>query len=259
MAAVDEEAVGWRVERADVVEVLSPSSPEWALSLVARLGLSLLLCGAIGLERQYHQKDAGIRTHALVGMGAALFTIVGIASFGPSGSAMPGPSGVDVTRIAAQVVSGIGFLGAGVIFVDRDAVRGLTTAGAIWLSAAVGTACGAGQALIGFAATVLYLVLVGVASPLLSKIPTNGHRMVATITYLDQKGALREVMALASAGDAKAQLLSSEVIEDAGHKAVRIQMRFEAASALSTLISEISDLHYVLKVETGGHAGDEDS
>ncbi|MFC7580006.1 MgtC/SapB family protein [Schaalia naturae] len=217
---------------------------ESMLAFVARLGLALFLCGAIGLERQYHQKDAGVRTHALVGMGAALFTVVGVAS--------SGSSAVDTTRVAAQVVSGIGFLGAGVIFVDRDAVRGLTTAGAIWLSAAVGTACGSGEALVALAATALYLVLVGIGSPLLSRLPTNGHRVVATITYLDRKGALREVMALASAGDARVQLLSSEVVSDHGRRVVRIQMQFEAA-ALSSLLSEIADLHYVLAVETGGH------
>ncbi|NCB09408.1 MAG: MgtC/SapB family protein [Bacteroidia bacterium] len=102
---------------------------DWALlgTETLRVLAAALLCGLIGLERQFRHKNAGVRTHSLVGMGACLFTIVGMDPRVISVA----PSAVDTTRIAAQVVSGIGFLGAGVIFVNRDAVRGMTTAAGI--------------------------------------------------------------------------------------------------------------------------------
>ena len=98
--------------------------------------MALLLSGAIGLEREIRQKNAGIGTHILVGVGAALFMLV--SKYGFTDVLEKGLIVLDPSRMAAQIVSGIGFLGAGLIFVRRDAVRGLTTAAAIWVTAAVG-------------------------------------------------------------------------------------------------------------------------
>jgi len=104
-----------------------------------RVAVAAALGGAIGLERELDEKAAGLRTHMLVSVGSALFTLVGAYGFSgfPSGS-------VDPTRIAAQIVTGIGFLGAGVIFRQGFMIRGLTTAASLWLVAAVGMAAGAG-------------------------------------------------------------------------------------------------------------------
>lgn len=108
------------------------------LELFYRLGLAGIISGLIGLEREFHDSRAGLRTHVLVGLGAALFTIVGAYGFTEFQK-------VDPTRIAAQIASGIGFLGAGVIISDhRGKVTGLTTAASMWISAAIGMACGAG-------------------------------------------------------------------------------------------------------------------
>jgi putative Mg2+ transporter-C (MgtC) family protein len=108
----------------------------------AELGVALLLSAAIGLERDIRQKDAGLRTHTLVGIGAALFVL--ISKYGFTDVLERGLVVLDPSRVAAQIVSGIGFLGAGLIFVRRDAVRGLTTAASVWVTAAVGSAAGAG-------------------------------------------------------------------------------------------------------------------
>src|ERR1700744_6563899 len=108
----------------------------------SELGMALLLAGAIGLERELRQKDAGLRTHTLVGVGAALFMLV--SKYGFTDVLEKGLIVLDPSRMAAQVVSVIGFLGAGLIFVSRGAVRGLTTAASIWVTAAVGSAAGAG-------------------------------------------------------------------------------------------------------------------
>lgn len=121
------------------------------LELIVRLGIALALGAAIGFEREIDRQPAGFRTHALVALGAALFTI--ISAYGFSGSS------VDPTRIAAQIVSGIGFLGAGTILHHRGSIRGLTTAASLWSAAAVGMAAGAGLLLLALVGTVLIVVV----------------------------------------------------------------------------------------------------
>jgi putative Mg2+ transporter-C (MgtC) family protein len=110
----------------------------WGDTLL-RLVAAAALGAAIGLERELDEKAAGLRTHMLVSVGAALFTLVGAYGFAefPRGS-------VDPSRIAAQIVTGIGFLGAGVIFRQGFTIRGLTTAASLWLVGAIGMAAGAG-------------------------------------------------------------------------------------------------------------------
>lgn len=111
----------------------------------------------IGFERKSRSKEAGVRTHALVAVGAALMMILSKYAFSdlPLGDA--GVRGADSARIAAQVVSGVGFLGAGIIMYRRDSLRGLTTAAGIWATAGLGMAFGAGLYVIGSVATVLIL------------------------------------------------------------------------------------------------------
>jgi putative Mg2+ transporter-C (MgtC) family protein len=133
-------------------------NPDLALDTQVNLGLRLtlgLILGAIiGFERELHRQPAGFRTHSLVALGAALFTIV-------SGFGFDGP-GADPTRIAAQVVSGIGFIGAGTILQYRGHIRGLTTAASLWSVAAVGMAAGAGMWVIAIMATVLMLIVLSI-------------------------------------------------------------------------------------------------
>ncbi|MDA0178858.1 MgtC/SapB family protein [Solirubrobacter phytolaccae] len=125
------------------------------LDITLRLALVVVLCGAIGLERETRDQPAGVRTHVLVGMGAAVFTL--ISAYGFSDFAQPGAP-IDPTRIAAQVVTGVGFLGAGAIIHQGMAVRGLTTAAAVWISAAIGMAAGIGFYSLALAGTALVLV-----------------------------------------------------------------------------------------------------
>ena len=107
------------------------------IDLIMRLSLALVLGGAIGLEREYRAKEAGFRTHFLVALGSALFCVVSQFGFGFDLK--------DSSRVAAQVVSGIGFLGAGTIIFQKNVVRGLTTAAGLWVTAAIGLACGTGM------------------------------------------------------------------------------------------------------------------
>ena len=124
------------------------------IDLSIRLLISALLGLAIGFEREIHGHPAGLRTHMLVALGSALFTVLSIRGF----LGEPGAAPVDPTRIAAQVVSGIGFLGAGAILKDGIVIRGLTTAASLWATAAVGMAAGAGEYVIGAVAAVVIIV-----------------------------------------------------------------------------------------------------
>ena len=119
---------------------------EW--NLIFRLVIAGLLGGLVGLERELRAKEAGLRTHFVVALGSALFMIISQYAFASAGH-------FDASRVAAQVVSGIGFIGAGVIIFQKNVVRGVTTAAGLWVVAAIGLASGAGMYAIAVAATIL--------------------------------------------------------------------------------------------------------
>lgn len=138
---------------------------ELKLELIARLLLASVLGGVIGIEREVHGRAAGFRTHLLVSLGSCLFVIASIFFYERFGNITRiGPSGVDPGRVAAQVVTGIGFLGAGAIIRDRASIRGLTTAACLWIAAAIGLACG-----IGLYVIAPFVTLLAVTSLLLLK------------------------------------------------------------------------------------------
>lgn len=120
------------------------------LIMLGRLVLAAVLAGLVGYEREQADKPAGFRTHILVGMGAALFTVVSVYGFGRAS---------DPARVAAQIVTGIGFLGAGTIFRSEGLVLGLTTAASIWAVAAIGTAAAVGMYAMSALATVIMLLV----------------------------------------------------------------------------------------------------
>lgn len=124
-------------------------------AFIIRILLAALLGGAIGIEREYRAKEAGFRTHFLVGLGAAIFMI--LSKYGYD-DVVGGVVRLDPSRIAAQVVSGIGFIGAGCIIFQRHVVRGLTTAAGLWVTSAIGLACGSGLYLLATVSTVLVLL-----------------------------------------------------------------------------------------------------
>ena len=123
----------------------------WRLLLAAGLG------AAVGLEREYRQKPAGLRTNILIAVGSALFTVISLTMTAGTG---------DPSRVAGQIVTGIGFLGGGAIMRNRDTVHGMTTAATIWVNAAIGVAAGSGQYLLATFATALTLVVLVVLPPI---------------------------------------------------------------------------------------------
>ena len=130
-----------------------------AWTFILRLALATLLGAIIGFEREYHAKEAGIRTHLLVALGACLFMILSVSGF----DFMLDRDHVsfDPSRIASQVVTGIGFIGAGTIILQKQMVRGLTTAAGLWVTAAIGLACGNGMYLIAIVTTAIVLISLG--------------------------------------------------------------------------------------------------
>lgn len=162
------------------------------LARFGELGLAFVLCALIGLERELRLKAAGLRTHTIVGIGAALFTIVSKWGFF---DVLGADIRLDPSRIAASIVAGIGFIGGGLIFVRRDAVRGLTTAAAVWLTAAVGTASGAGLPVLAVATTAGYFLVVFGLTPIAERLPRSRHAPVQLrLTYVDGRGVLRRVI-----------------------------------------------------------------
>ena len=138
---------------------MTPDISDWEIAL--RLVLAAGLSGLVGLERELRERAAGLRTHMLVGLGSALFTVVSAYAWGDFTFDRSQGTVLDPTRIAAQIVTGIGFLGAGAIIRQGLSVRGLTTAAGLWVVAAIGMAVGAGFYLPALVTTGLVLVGLG--------------------------------------------------------------------------------------------------
>lgn len=165
---------------------------------IGELLLAFALSAAIGLERQFRGKSAGLRTQAIVGTSAALILIV--SKYGFFDVLSVGRVVLDPSRVAAQVVSGIGFLGAGLIITRRGAIRGLTTAASVWETAAIGLAAGAGLAILALVVTGLHFVIVLGLAPLDRLVSTRGSSERAfAITYRDGRGVLRTLLAVCAA------------------------------------------------------------
>ena len=163
------------------------------LDLSARLVVAAVLGALIGLEREIHGHPAGIRTHMLVALGSGIFTVLSIHGFGQDFE----PSRVDPTRIAAQIVSGIGFLGAGAILKDGIVIRGLTTAASLWATSAVGLAAGAGEYVVAGVGSIIILVSLWPINALVERF--RGSAVADTqlrlqIDRVDQLGQVSEVL-----------------------------------------------------------------
>ena len=130
------------------------------LDIVIRLGIATLLGALIGLERERHGKEAGFRTYTIVCLGSALIMLVSTHIY----EVYKHEADVDPSRIAAQVVSGIGFLGAGAIIRNPAGVKGITTAAGIWVASGIGLACGMGQFFPAIVSTLLVLVILMIFS-----------------------------------------------------------------------------------------------
>ena len=211
--------------------------------------LAFVLSAVIGFERQRQLKSAGLRTHTVVGLGSAVFTLVSVYGFDGMGTA----AHTDPSRIAAQVVSGIGFLGAGLIFVRQNVVSGLTTAASVWVTAAIGMACGAGLPFLAVVATGFYLLAVTVLPILGRHMPNISHEPVFVVEYKDGQGVLRQILAAASELGYDASLRSTRRMERPEGKPDRVQvvLRFRRmrADSIGDVIRILGDIRGVVRVQ----------
>jgi putative Mg2+ transporter-C (MgtC) family protein len=179
--------------------------------LAVRMLIAAILGAAIGLEREIHEHPAGMRTHLLVSLGTAIFTVLSIYGFEGITANGVSPT-VDPTRIAAQVVSGIGFLGAGAILKYGTSIRGLTTAASLWTTAAIGMAAGAGEWLIAGVGTFITVFSLWPLNALVARIHRPGAHLVRLRLEVGRLEALGDV----------SRLLADRRVEMAGINSQRI-------------------------------------
>ncbi|RTE48012.1 MgtC/SapB family protein [Actinobaculum sp. 352] len=206
----------------------------------------MLFCGLIGVEREVRRKDAGIRTHILVGLGSYLFTLVSLYGVPEM---LTGNLRWDASRIASQIVSGIGFIGAGVIFFEHDSVRGLTTASAIWVAAAIGMACGVGMITIAGLVVVLYFIVILAVAPLVRHLLHRGSDGTLRITYLDGCGVLRSLLLEATGRGFETMVTASRQVDRGGRKDVVVDLHVTGGKDVPELVTALSMLDGVVGVE----------
>ena len=224
-----------------------PSESELALRLLLAAGLA----GLIGMERELTDQPAGFRTHILVGLGAALFAI--ISAFGFQSIAGEGPTTVvraDITRVASQIVVGIGFLGGGAIVKYGATVRGLTTAASLWITAAIGTAIGIGLLVLGGAATAVAIVAIVGLRPLrrlLRRRTSERERFVVTGDEELDPAAL-----ISAVRERGASLREIRVESDDQSQTVRIEVRTPADIVPEDIAADLGQRPHVLAVDWNG-------
>ncbi len=230
---------------------------------LGELTLAFVLSALVGLEREIRQKAAGLRTTTLVGVAAALFMLV--SKYGFDDVLVQNRVVLDPSRVAAQVVSGIGFIGGGVIFMRRDLVRGLTTAASVWLTAALGMACGAGLPVLALATTLGHFVIM-LGFPVLVR-RLKRHRRTASgihISYADGRGLLRTVLIrctelrfaidqvrLSRPGRIlDAEDTDAEALDRPPGGIVSLHMQVVGKRPVSHLVARLSDIEGVIEVGT---------
>lgn len=158
------------------------------MEFIFRVFVAALLGGMIGFEREYRAKEAGLRTHFLVAMGSALFMIVSQYGFN---AVLSTSITLDPSRVAAQVVSGIGFIGAGTIIFQKHVIKGLTTAAGLWVTSAIGLACGSGLYLLSVASTLLVLLCLETIFFILMRI---GSRTISVTISTTEREKIKKVV-----------------------------------------------------------------
>jgi putative Mg2+ transporter-C (MgtC) family protein len=216
---------------------------------IGELALAVVLSAAIGLEREVRQKSAGLRTHTLVGVGAALIMLVSKYGF----SDVLGPhTGLDPSRVAAQIVSGIGFIGGGLIFVRQDVVRGLTTAAVVWITAAIGMAAGAGLPVLALFVTAVHFLIVLGFAPLAARIPGSTRSPAwLRLDYEDGRGVLRTALASITGMGYNVVDLSAEHDHEPGHPGtVTVHLTVQGQRPVLDLATALSEIDGVQRVST---------
>ncbi|HZR96812.1 MAG TPA: MgtC/SapB family protein [Gaiellaceae bacterium] len=218
---------------------------EWPHVLL-RLSVAALLGGAVGMERELRERQAGLRTHLVVSVGSALFTLVSAYGFHDFMTNGGGLVRTDPTRIAAQIVSGIGFLGAGAIIRQGLSVRGLTTAATLWLVAGIGMACGAGYYSAAVIATAGALLTLGPLRSASYKIVRRYRpeidRLLVELPAGGSPGAVLEAIERAGA-----RVVSLEIEQEGDRRSMAVDVELRGLAAPS-VVAEVGEIDGVLGV-----------
>jgi putative Mg2+ transporter-C (MgtC) family protein len=212
--------------------------------IVLRIVLAAALGGAIGLERELREREAGLRTHLLVSVGAALFTMV--SAYAWTDWRFSNEEGLvfDPTRIAAQVVTGIGFLGAGAIIRQGLSVRGLTTAATLWVVAAIGMASGVGYYWAAFVTTALVLVSLWPLRILAYRLSTRTRQEEGRLA-VDLPAGTSAVSVLEAVENAGADVSSLEFEEEGDRRRVDVRVRLGTGKTAAQLIDALTQAEAV--------------
>lgn len=208
--------------------------------IVLRLAVSAVLGSVIGMERERLSWAAGLRTHMLVCVGATLIMIV--SAFGFTDILGTEHVVLDPSRIAAQVVSGIGFLGAGTILLRRDMIRGLTTAASLWTVAAVGLAVGSGLYVAATSATVLILLILAGIKPLERRIWVAGRTRALTLVIDRRAGSLATLTTALADATVSVQQISFQPGAAPDEDEIRLTVSRSSASKLVTVTEHLREL-----------------
>jgi putative Mg2+ transporter-C (MgtC) family protein len=218
------------------------------LDLSARLVVAAVLGAIIGFEREIHDHPAGMRTHLLVALGSALFTVISI--FGFVGVLAPGEgSPVDPSRVAAQIVTGVGFLGAGAILKYGTSIRGLTTAASMWTAAAIGMAAGAAEYILAGIGTAIVLFSLWPLNWVVRRIRPSGAERVHLRLRLEGLEAVGRISAAAVAHNLRMAAIQSERVGKDRFE-VDLDLRVHSTSDLGSFIEALSAMTAVEIVES---------
>ena len=236
-------------------KIASIHAGEWPIGnlilCAIALVLSVFLCGAIGLEREFRGRNAGLRTHILVGVGSCLIMIVSIYGF----PYLQTPDGTyltrDVARLAAQVITGVGFLGAGAIIHRSSGARGLTTAATIWIVMAIGLACGSMNFILAFGATAIILIFLVVFKNYERKIIIRAPRIV--IHTSTETPIIGKALVIASKNYCHIEDLRTDLNED-GTMEISFVPRITSNEAkIEDIVAQLEKIDNVMSVRIIGN------
>ena len=239
---------------------------------ISELLMAFTLSAMVGAEREIRLKSAGLRTYTLVGTASALIMLV--SKYGFDNILSPDRIVLDPSRIAAQIVTGIGFIGGGVIFVRKDIVRGLTTAAIVWLNAAIGMACGAGLPVLAIVVTAMHFVVVFGFPHIAARLPrprTAGF--IIHVRYRRQENVLRDILIATTTSEFRLSRLNAETAEttdrssampdigetddmavDASQGLNAVALEVQGTKSITKLAARIAEIDGVVSVKAGDAA-----
>lgn len=215
-------------------------------AIVLRLAVAGILGSLVGLERHWADKSAGMRTHLLVSLGSALIMIVSAHAFGDVLS--PSRIVLDPSRVAAQVVSGVGFLGAGMILRRGSEVRGLTTAAGIWATAGLGLAAGGGMYFAACAATVLMLAALIAIKPLEERLDARHERHTLTLVVNKQAFSLNSLESLVKETGLGLKGVAIRRAENPGEQRVTMELKRSSKPKMVALVERLKSESSICEV-----------